>query len=83
MNCNTPWPRHRQAARIALVADLMVTAFREGRKVLLFGNGGSGERRSSIERIDQRLFRRFGGVGKLFFANQPLVTPGLSRGPAS
>jgi D-sedoheptulose 7-phosphate isomerase len=29
------------AARIALVADLMVTAFREGRKVLLFGNGGS------------------------------------------
>ena len=29
------------AARIALVADLMVTAFREGRRVLLFGNGGS------------------------------------------
>ena len=30
-----------QADRIALVAGLMVTAFREGRKVLLFGNGGS------------------------------------------
>lgn len=29
------------ADRIALVAGLMVTAFREGRKVLLFGNGGS------------------------------------------
>lgn len=29
------------ADRIALVANLMVTAFREGRKVLLFGNGGS------------------------------------------
>ena len=29
------------ADRIALVAALMVTAFREGRKVLLFGNGGS------------------------------------------
>lgn len=32
--------RHH-ADRIALVAGLMVTAFREGRKVLLFGNGGS------------------------------------------
>ena len=29
------------ADRIALVAGLMVTAFREGHKVLLFGNGGS------------------------------------------
>ena len=29
------------ADRIAIVAGLMVTAFREGRKVLLFGNGGS------------------------------------------
>jgi D-sedoheptulose 7-phosphate isomerase len=29
------------ADRIAQVAALMVTAFREGRKVLLFGNGGS------------------------------------------
>jgi len=29
------------AERIALVAGLMVTAFRGGRKVLLFGNGGS------------------------------------------
>lgn len=29
------------ADRIALVASLMVSAFREGRKVLLFGNGGS------------------------------------------
>jgi D-sedoheptulose 7-phosphate isomerase len=29
------------ADRIAQVATLMVTAFREGRKVLLFGNGGS------------------------------------------
>ena len=29
------------ADRIARVAGLMVTAFREGRKVLLFGNGGS------------------------------------------
>ncbi|MFO0705917.1 MAG: D-sedoheptulose 7-phosphate isomerase [Nitrospira sp.] len=29
------------ADRIATVASLMVTAFREGRKVLLFGNGGS------------------------------------------
>lgn len=29
------------ADRIAEVAALMVTAFREGRKVLLFGNGGS------------------------------------------
>ena len=29
------------ADRIALVAGLMVTAFRKGRKVLLFGNGGS------------------------------------------
>jgi D-sedoheptulose 7-phosphate isomerase len=29
------------ADRIAQVAVLMVTAFREGRKVLLFGNGGS------------------------------------------
>ena len=29
------------ADRIATVAALMVTAFREGRKVLLFGNGGS------------------------------------------
>jgi len=29
------------AGRIAQVADLMATAFREGRKVLLFGNGGS------------------------------------------
>ncbi|MEK7272802.1 MAG: SIS domain-containing protein, partial [Nitrospirota bacterium] len=29
------------ADRIAQVAALMVTAFREGHKVLLFGNGGS------------------------------------------
>ena len=32
---------HDHADRIAQVAALMVTAFREGRKVLLFGNGGS------------------------------------------
>lgn len=32
---------HDHADRIAQVATLMVTAFREGRKVLLFGNGGS------------------------------------------
>ena len=32
---------HDHADRIAQVAALMVVAFREGRKVLLFGNGGS------------------------------------------
>ncbi len=32
---------HDHADRILQVATLMVTAFREGRKVLLFGNGGS------------------------------------------
>jgi D-sedoheptulose 7-phosphate isomerase len=32
---------HDHAGRIATVATLLVTAFREGRKVLLFGNGGS------------------------------------------
>ena len=48
-----------EAAKIALAARMMVEAFREGRKVILFGNGGSA---ADAQHIAAELVGKFGRV---------------------
>jgi D-sedoheptulose 7-phosphate isomerase len=48
-----------EAGRIALAARMMVEAFRQGRKVILFGNGGSA---ADAQHIAAELVGKFGKV---------------------
>ncbi|MBM4247833.1 MAG: D-sedoheptulose 7-phosphate isomerase [Euryarchaeota archaeon] len=47
----------QEAGRIALAASMMVAAFRQGRKVILFGNGGSA---ADAQHIAAELVGKFG-----------------------